>query len=262
MSLTFHPQSRLGLFEQQLSEFSWPGYNPLRDANFDWLSFGEGNRDLIEVSFIVETLSKSSSEQLQLELAKVLGGARLPSSDKRTEARNLQFQLYLTAWLVRSGFDASLEEPDIIFSHKGTRYGIAAKRLSSPRQVEKRVREAVHQLKNQHLQGFVALSLERLLGAQDFRVVAKNIQGLDDAAKGLLRQILRKHAARIQPFLVSPSAVGLIAYLCLPALMEMEPGNIGITTALLWLPRADDDTASRGLVESMSRRIGDPSGAE
>lgn len=186
----------------------------------------------------------------------------MPSSDKRTEARNLQFQLYLTAWLARSGFDASLEEPDIIFSHEGARYGIAAKRLSSPRQVEKRVRNAVHQLENQPVQGFVALSLERLLGEQDFRVVAKNVHGLDDAAKALLRQILRKHAARIQPFLVPPSALGLIAYLCLPALMEMEPGNIGITTVLFWLPRADDDTASRRLIESISRRIGDPSGAE
>ena len=259
LNLAIDPQSRLGLFEHQLTEFPQPGYNPLRDTNFDWLAFTEGNRDLAELSFIVETLGKSDSEKLRLELTRALHGARLPSSDKRTEARNIQFQLYLTAWLMHSGFEVCLEEPDLKFSHDGICYGIAAKRLSSPRQVEKRVREAVHQLERLELKGFGALSVERLLGAQDSRVIAKNVQGLDDAAKELLRRILRKHAAKIQPFLVAPWTLGLITYLSLPALMAMEPGNIGITTALFFLPRADDDAASRTLIESISMRVKDPS---
>ncbi len=259
LNLAIDPQSRLGLFERQLREFIRHGYIPLRDPNFDWWAFTEGNRDLTELSFIVETLGKSYSEKLRLELTTALHGAPLPSSDKRTEARNLQFQLYLTAWLVQSGLDARLDEPDVRFSHEGVCYGIAAKRLSSPRQVEKRVREAVRQLERPGVKGFVALSVERLLGPQDFRVVARNVQGLDEAAKELLRRILRKHAAKIQPFLVVPWTVGLITYLTLPALMAMEPGNIGTTTALFWLPRADDDAVSRRLVESISMRIRDPS---
>jgi hypothetical protein len=259
LNLAIHPQSRLGLFEDQLTEFVRPGYNPFRDGNFDWLAFTEGYRDCAELYFIVETLGKSYSEKLRLELTRAFHGARLPSSDKRTEARNIQFQLYLTAWLKHSGFEAYLEEPDIQFSHDGICYGIAAKRLSSPRQVEKRVREAVHQLERLQLKGFVALSVERLLGTQENRVVAKNVQGLDEAAKELLHRILRKHAAKIQPLLVAPWTLGLITNLSLPALMAMEPGNIGTTSALFWLPRSDDDDVSRRLVESISMRIRDPS---
>jgi hypothetical protein len=81
----------------------------LVESGFDWDTFTEGNRDATEIAFICEKLIHRQS-------------------------------------LRQCSNRFSLKEPDLKFEHDGIYYGIAAKRISSAKQIEKRVKEARLQL--------------------------------------------------------------------------------------------------------------------
>lgn len=257
LGISMHPASRLCRFEQQLKRFGSMTIGVLRKSDFDFNTFTEGNRDVTEIAFICKTLAKLFPAEIAKVLKPLLDGATLPSDDARTFARDKQFELYMAALFAHSGFQISLNEPDLTFEHQGTWYGVAAKRLSSPDQIEKRVREGISQLAKAGLSGLVALSVDRLLPSEIPRVVAASDKALDDAGILLVDKTLKVHGPTIAPLLIHPNVIGLIVNLVVPAMMAGTAGHIGSTTALRILPRPDDQ-GSVALTKSINGRFKGP----
>jgi hypothetical protein len=73
--------------------------------------------------------------------------------------------------LTKSGIRAELQEPpDIIWHSDSTDSGIACKKIYSPDQVAKRVREAAGQIAKANLDGLIALNVDDLLPGQILEV--------------------------------------------------------------------------------------------
>ena len=106
------PGSRIAVFEQHFSRFMEPGYNPRRDSDFSPILLAHGVRDVFELLFICEEFAKGHRDELRSALPDLLSGATIPSDDRNQKARNLQFQYFLTAQLLHSGFTVGLDEPD------------------------------------------------------------------------------------------------------------------------------------------------------
>src|SRR5262249_39839378 len=157
-----------------------------------------------EIAFICEKLIHLFPAELTAVLKPLLDGAILPSSDSNTLARDKQFELYMAALFTHSDFKVELKETDLRFEHDGIYYGIAAKRISSAKQIEKRVKEARLQLSKAGLRGLIALSVDRLLPGDVPRVVARNEEGLDEAGASLIQKILTDHGPTIAPLLCHP----------------------------------------------------------
>lgn len=257
LQIKIHPQSRICRFEQQFRHFGSSRMTELVESGFDWDSFTEGNRDVTEIAFICEKLKQSFPTELTAVLKTLFDGAILPSSDSNTLARDRQFELYMAALFTHSGFKVELIEPDLKFEHDGIYYGIAAKRISSARQIEKRIKEARLQLSKAGLRGLIALSVDRLIPGDVPRVVARSEQALDKAGASLIQSILRDHGRTIAPLLCHPNIVGLIVNLVVPGVMAGTMGDIGTTTSLRIMPRPDDE-GTRALAQSINSRLKSP----
>jgi hypothetical protein len=258
--ITLHPQSRVSLFERRLRRLGERGIDQaIRDHNFDWTEFTEGNRDVMELSFILEKLMPLFPDEMKSALKGIISGAPLPSGDANTVARDIQFQLYVTARLAHSGFPLKLHEPDLVFAYEGSEYGIAAKRISSAKQLKRRIKEAVNQLEKAGLKGFIALSLDRMLLEKpgDPRIAAMDETSLGEAAPKLMEGLLKKHGRLIARLLIAPSVVGFLGHLVIQGVIQ-KPGNIGVTEALVLMPRGDDDPGSSSLVRSISSHLKSP----
>ena len=212
---------------------------------FDWEQFTEGNRDTAELAFICDTLAERFPLELKKWLRLILGGTRLPSQDSDTRSRDKQFELYVASLFAHSGFSISLDEPDVTFEHRAGWFGIAAKRISSLEQIEKRVRQARSQLARNELQGYVALSLDRLVSREGCPQIVSNSDALDSEGSKQIEGLLSKYAPVIAPLLSHSKCQGLIAICVLTAIVRESPVHIGIgtVTAQRIRPRLDDQRA-------------------
>ena len=257
LQINIHPRSRVCRFEEQFRLFGSSRMAELLESDFDWDSFTEGNRDVTEIAFICEKLKHSFPSELTAVLKPLFDGAILPSSDSNTLARDRQFELYMAALFTHSGFKVELKEPDLKFEHDGIYYGIAAKRISSARQIKKRVKEARLQLSKTGFRGLIALSVDRLLPGDVPRLVAGSEQALDDAGTSLIQSILRVHGRTIAPLLCHANVVGLIMNLVVPGVMAGTMGHIGTTTSLRIMPRPDDE-GTIALTQSINSQLKSP----
>jgi hypothetical protein len=96
------------------------------------------------------------------KLATTFGGNVDPAKDGDGShvARNLQFELWVAAWLAAGGKPVRLGEPDLQVAYRFEWRGLAAKRVRSPRKIQVRVREAATQVRDSTGDGFIAVSLD------------------------------------------------------------------------------------------------------
>lgn len=83
------------------------------------------------------------------ELLKIIvGGQLFAMNDEDRRARNFQFQLRIASYFLRTGHVVDLsEDADIVAQLNCGALHVECKRISSAKQVEKRVKECAHQLK-------------------------------------------------------------------------------------------------------------------
>ena len=104
-------------------------------------------------------ISNSHREKLE----QMLGGADLPEWDTNSIARDTQFELYAGAMLSMGGVPVMLAEPDLQVFIAGREFGLAAKRVKTPKQLRKRVSEAVKQIRRTRHRGFVVVCVDLLV---------------------------------------------------------------------------------------------------
>jgi hypothetical protein len=120
----------------------------------------EAQRTLIEQYFITTALRRAGPKLVE-RLAWLLSGSDTPDEDRHTTPRDVQFELFVAGVLVHGGvLDVSLGEPDLRIRAGNQFLGVAVKRLSSNRQMTRRLSEAVQQLRRAGLQGFIVMNLD------------------------------------------------------------------------------------------------------
>lgn len=117
--------------------------------------------------YIIARAIRSPEHALSRELLKKLeamvSGAETEDEDRNPLARNTQFELYTAATLTMGGVQTQLAEPDLHVDYLGMTVGIAAKRVRSAKQLLRRAKDAVEQIKSSGLPGIVALNVDVLL---------------------------------------------------------------------------------------------------
>lgn len=234
------PGSRLALFEEHLRRFENPQYRPRHDPDFDPVLLSHGARDSRELAFICEKLTPLHSADLQVVLPTLLRGPAIPGDNQKNERpRNLQFEYFLAAQLVHSGFVVTLKEPDIVFVDDSESVPVAAKRPIMAGQVIPRLREAVRQLRRVNGEGLVALSLDQLLPVSSPYVCAGSEKALDDAATTLLEKAFKPHAVEAREVTRKAPILGLIVSMCIVGYIRL-PWQPAFAYATLLVPRDDD----------------------
>lgn len=229
--------SRIAVFRDFID-----GLNESTDPNVNVVAISEGNRDSVELALILEQLVPSRPSQLAKLLKEVLGGAIVASGDRRSFPRDIQFELYIAARFAQAGFQIELAEPDALILHGQKHFGIAAKRVSSPSQIRKRVRESIRQLDRANVSGFVAMSFDRLATQSDAdpRIIARSSDALKEAAPVILKKLLQQYHKEIQPYLPGTSAIGFVASLTYSAIISGPGLRVGTSSIVYLLPASFD----------------------
>ncbi len=126
----------------------------------------EAQWTILEQYIVVRALGKPGRMLDPMQLSKLemmLSGADTEDEDKNGLARNTQFELYAGTTLVMGDVRTQLAEPDLRADYLGMEVGVAAKRVRSPKQLNRRANEAVKQLRISGVPGIVALNADVLL---------------------------------------------------------------------------------------------------
>lgn len=130
--------------------------------------------DLNEYVDILNELDHDMEEwREKLEIS--LGGQPLPGKEKKTTARDAQFELFLAASLRRAGYrvhpfpvvDPTKGCPDLLARRGPFEFAIEAKRVGSRESLDKRIKEAFGQLVGGGRCGYIAIEASRLLNKSD-----------------------------------------------------------------------------------------------
>jgi len=186
-------------------------------SNIEWDVLYEGLGDIYELTSITSLpyILTSCSREVQT----VLSGAVIPYGDSHPHARNLQFQLFVTATLGLLGWSVTVAEPDIRFDYEGQTYCVAAKRVSVLSQIETRISEGRKQVAKAGIPGFIALGLEQVIRRKSNIVVAAHPDALWEPAETLGNQLLEEvlRPAVLKNF--DPMVVGYFVSMSIPAIL-------------------------------------------
>lgn len=130
--------------------------------NVDAAWFGELLRTMLEHHLIVRCIDASDPREVEL-VGAILSGGDTPAEDRRTHARDTQLELVVATMLRLAGVvGVHLGEPDLRIPAGSETLGIAVKRISSRKQLSKRLKKAVRQIRSQDQRGLVVVGLDAL----------------------------------------------------------------------------------------------------
>jgi hypothetical protein len=218
-----------------------------------WRELAHGSRDLFEILYACDVLVGEHSGHLRQVLPTLLSGAWTPDDDASSAARNLQFETMLAAQFIAGGLTVAFAEPDFVFGLDGERYGVAAKRISSAKQIAKNVTDGTRQLRRAGLRGFVAVNLDGFAQPPGtwLQVPAPD-PDLEEAAQRALATTLREHGQAIREAARrSSSVLGVCISVTIVGFVR-HPWAPAFTTAQRW----QEETPLFGPI--LTKRVPDP----
>lgn len=239
--ISINPSCRLCLFEREIQKTIIARNLKLPPSDLNWSLLTEGYRDANELKLI--TSSDCVLDGGVPILRQILGGTVLPSKDNNSIARDKQFELFLAAILERTGFEVSLEEPDIVFTSNSQTYSLAAKRVKSEQKIAKRYREAIQQVKRCDYPGFIGMSLDYLIREDaDKNIIAGSSEAMDKAGNNILLSFLMdKLGPKIAPY-QDEQVIGLLMSVVLPSFLpaSLSFGCVSVLRAFYLQDQATD----------------------
>lgn len=144
-------------------------------------------REAHELGWIVGGLRSAAVQGIKAKLAIIVSGTDFAALDRNTEARNTQFELRIASYFARAGYEIDLSSrTDIIATTRGTTYHVECKRIASPRQLNRRVKDALEQIKSR---------LPRSSSTHGhFGLVAADVTKVAFSHNGLTRGVTPDHA--------------------------------------------------------------------
>jgi hypothetical protein len=128
--------------------------HPFRDAFTALME----SRTFIEV--VEQLLDYLSNDELR-ELVRGHPDPALDNSSAR--ARNKEFEWYIAALFRRAGLPVAIAEPDILIEFNGSVRSIAAKRLSSRKQLKSNIKSAQEQIERAAYPGYIFLEVTKYI---------------------------------------------------------------------------------------------------
>jgi len=121
-------------------------------------------RALVDCRMFIEIIEQLLQDLSTSDLHDLVSGNFKPSDDKSSSrARDREFELFIAAICRRSGMKTWLGEPDVLFELGPTTCSVAAKRLASPKQVEKNITKAERQIAGAKHPGLIVMDVTRIL---------------------------------------------------------------------------------------------------
>jgi hypothetical protein len=161
--LPFHPAGRLQLAIDAVATLLETHASPPEQTAIASREHVQAVDDIYRMRFILKALEGNALWTPLLDQS--FSGHHLPWNDRNSHARNTEFELYVAAVLAAAGYRPEPGEPDIRLRLKGWPLGVAIKRLSSssPKAIERRLREGLEQIDRSGFAGMVALDITPVL---------------------------------------------------------------------------------------------------
>lgn len=142
--------------------------------------------ELSALSVIARGLATGNpSQKVRDLLSQIIGGQALPDHEKKSLARNTQLHLYVAAILKASGIRVEFEEPDLLAHIHRRIIGVAAKRITSLKQLEKRISEGKAQLKRAKKRGIVWIEITDAMHEYSGLYVFDDVHTLNEHQKDM-----------------------------------------------------------------------------
>lgn len=132
-------------------------------------------REIDELCEIVEAIPDDPSSAELAAIKAVLCGPGHPDDERYSHPRDIQYELWLLAYLRAQGIKAWLDEPDLWFSWNGSDYPVAAKRPRTWSGIDQSIRGAIRQLRRHNFWGLIALSMDVIARPKKQMLAAKSL---------------------------------------------------------------------------------------
>ena len=193
------------------------------DASITREAWAEAAKTINEFGLITSLKIDNLEPVVRRKLKESLGGRALPDSRRGCSARNTQFELLLWAILGAAGVSPTIAEPDLRFRFRGEEVGIAAKRIWSPANAEKRLANGLRQVRASGIRGFVATNVGSYLHPAA-------AVGTDRSRSEAFGQDVR---SLDEYFRSQSSQASLLGYIQLGYATSTDPSVVGIDLTLL-----------------------------
>ena len=157
-ALDLSPNSQSRLMKMHSAMTNHTRLIPPDDPRFETAL--EAERDLQVLGFVFEQAEMHpTGAEFQRLVKNALKDSLLPHEDRsQSKGRDAQFELFVAAICQKAGMlPVAREEPDVTCHVGDIKFGIAAKRIKNLTNLEKRVREAAHQIENARFPGIIVL---------------------------------------------------------------------------------------------------------
>lgn len=151
-------------------------------------------REIDEINEIVENLPATLDTATFDLLQKIASGSEHPDDELGAPAREAQYELYLGTMLRRGGISAEHGKPDLVASWHNEDFFIEAKRPTSAKRFDDRLRSAVHQARALVRPAIIAISLDQLVRPPESLMVVDNFDTLAPAIDALVTRFVFKQA--------------------------------------------------------------------
>jgi len=122
----------------------------------------ESRRTITELFAVVAKLHVPD-DAIKRRLQCMLGGVPVPIVGRHDPARDAQAEVFAGSMLFSAGFEVISGEPDLIIGRAGFKIPVAVKRMTSPANFAKRMREARDQIEAFGSPGYIVVTADQYL---------------------------------------------------------------------------------------------------
>ncbi len=159
--------------------------------------------------------AKSGHPGLKRLLRKLTDDSVLPQDDReQSRGRDTQFELFVAAICQAAGFfPVDYQEPDVTCTVESVQIGVAAKRIKSETQVQKRIPKAAKQIQTSGLSGVIALDTSVGLNPNNERIT-KPIPDEEFVPlyQEAINRFLCRYAKRIKGWVHGRGVIGIVVH--------------------------------------------------
>mgnify|MGYP006279403953 FL=1 len=155
------PDCRLKRYESRWARYLDGTEGPIEMAIEDSMAMSFDLREVDELITIAESFDRAPDPTELERLRRLPGGSERPEDESTSRARDAQYELYLRALLVQIDPYTVMSSPDLWLRTR--RWNVEAKRPTTDKAVDTRLRKAIKQIEQSKKDGFVALSLDDVI---------------------------------------------------------------------------------------------------
>lgn len=215
-----HPKldpRRCSRFAEMAKAVATGGENLIPASRSDFQIVIQANRDLLEFAFIFRVLKPTpENKTLWQRISGLFSDAALPSkSNRRSDSRNIQFELLCEAMLARSGLDPThipRDSPDFACRLGQWEFMAEAKLARSVNAMKRELIKAAGQIADSKKPGLIFLDWTFAVNSDNtdhFVAMNKPARHLGAVQNARYREVYRNELKRLEPELAAKRVLGV-----------------------------------------------------